>query len=134
MGKIRDAEKIPGFATTLSPPRRETGGLWTLRPGSQALTGGPRAGALCPPALHSETSRPNPASLSLQLGPWPPVGSGLPVAKLVFFRRETQSVQRGWLADHANQPNSALFCEFSPYAKPPETNQPSRKPEEEEEA
>ena len=39
VGKIRDAEKIPGIATTLSPPRRETCGLWTLRPGSQALTG-----------------------------------------------------------------------------------------------
>ena len=39
VGKIWDAEKIPGIATTLSPPTRETRGLWTLRPGSQALTG-----------------------------------------------------------------------------------------------
>lgn len=102
VGKIRDAEKIPGIATTLSPPTRETRGLWTLRPGSQALTGARGLALAARRPCARETSRPNPAPLSLQLGPWPPVGSGLPVAKLVFFRRETQSVQRGWLAEHAN--------------------------------
>lgn len=73
VGKTRDAEKIPGIATTLSPPRRETGGLWTLRPGSQALTGA-RAGTRCrrPCAVRPPVRTPplflSSSDLGLQLG------------------------------------------------------------------
>lgn len=52
------------------------------------------------------------------------VTSGLPVSKLVFLRGKHNLSSAG-LGRHANQPNSARFCEFSSYAKPPEINQSS---------
>lgn len=43
----------------------------------------------------------------------------------LFSYRGKHNLSSAGLGRHANQPNSARFCEFSSYAKPPEINQSS---------